>query len=266
MKNDLDTLLVIIDHINKDPDPDQKKRLWSLIGLLSKKEIEKSGEVRQEYILSDLHEYNYGIYVRFQAYEFYRNFPITKIKNSLIDDFIEMEHERRRDNFILFSLAVYQQIEGITNHLFTTGNLWERAYNDRSIQMFSFTHRDKKGQRFGYTLGKSICYVKNGDDIEKTINTYFLKSIDKITFKDKFKIVLYYHYFDTIVKSTDEWEALCKTADNIYTARNQSHRGILQNENLDEKLKIINKYKYQNYLLFSGFLADFTQRIAEHIH
>jgi hypothetical protein len=45
---------------------------------------------------------------RKQAVEFYREFKVQDIQGQLIEDFMQMEHERRRNNFQNFSLHMFQ--------------------------------------------------------------------------------------------------------------------------------------------------------------
>ena len=53
--------------------------------------------------------------MRKQGEEFYADFPIESLRPQLIEDYNRMEHFRRKDDFYDFCLAMYQQIENITN-------------------------------------------------------------------------------------------------------------------------------------------------------
>lgn len=67
--------------------------------------------------ISHIYEYCIEEVIKKQANEFYNDFPISSIKDILIEDFIRMEFFRRKDNFGDFCLSLYQQIECITNKL-----------------------------------------------------------------------------------------------------------------------------------------------------
>ena len=65
--------------------------------------------------LDNIYEYCIEQILKKQANEFYQDFPIKSIIPSLVDDFVRMESFRRKDAFGDFCLALYQQIECITN-------------------------------------------------------------------------------------------------------------------------------------------------------
>ena len=56
---------------------------------------------------------------RQQAEGVYAKFPIKELIPGLVDDYVRMESFRRKDNFGDFCLALYQQIERITNSLYS---------------------------------------------------------------------------------------------------------------------------------------------------
>lgn len=58
-----------------------------------------------------IYEYCIEDIIRKQAEEFYVDFVLADIKDTLVKDFIRMEHWRRRNNLDEFGLAVFQQIE-----------------------------------------------------------------------------------------------------------------------------------------------------------
>ena len=65
--------------------------------------------------INQIYEYCIEEIIRKQANEFYTDFPLQSIKDTLIGDFIRMESFRRKDNFGDFCLSLYQQIECITS-------------------------------------------------------------------------------------------------------------------------------------------------------
>ena len=65
--------------------------------------------------LNQIYEYCIEKIIRKQAEDFYKDFPITAIVSTLIDDYVRMESFRRKDSFGDFCLALYQQIECVTH-------------------------------------------------------------------------------------------------------------------------------------------------------
>ena len=74
-------------------------------------------QLRKHPLITRIHEYCVEEIIEKQAEEFYKDFPIEEIKEQLIFDFKEMEHQRNRDNFWKFSLHIYRQIEHIMKYL-----------------------------------------------------------------------------------------------------------------------------------------------------
>lgn len=67
--------------------------------------------------INQIYEYCIEKIIRQQAIEFYTDFPLQSVKETLIGDFVRMESFRRKDNFGDFCLSLYQQIECMTNRL-----------------------------------------------------------------------------------------------------------------------------------------------------
>ena len=108
--------------------------------------------------IDHIYEYCIEEIARKQAKEFYADFPISEIVDGLVEDYVRMEYFRRKDNFGDFCLSVYQQIERITNVIYS--NLEQCTYiNDiRDIPPF-----DRNGQRQG--AGR---YQKISDIVSKS--------------------------------------------------------------------------------------------------
>lgn len=110
---------------------DNKKAAIEKIYLLTKQDVEFNEELRKKLgiassassaliddeRLNQIYEYCIEKIIRKQAEDFYKDFPITSIVSTLIDDYVRMESFRRKDNFGDFCLALYQQIENITNKI-----------------------------------------------------------------------------------------------------------------------------------------------------
>jgi len=89
---------------------------WDIGGLLKKiEETSPVKEIAKHSLVQNIYEYCIENIIDKQAEEFYSDF---KIKEKLIEDYKNMEHERRRDDFERFCLSMYQQIELIMNKPF----------------------------------------------------------------------------------------------------------------------------------------------------
>lgn len=67
--------------------------------------------------LDEIYELCIEKITRKQGDEFYADFPITSLRSTLAYDYNRMERFRRKDDFGDFCLAMYQQIENITNYI-----------------------------------------------------------------------------------------------------------------------------------------------------
>lgn len=265
MSNNLKYLCQLIEMVEKDSNDHSRKKLWSLISMLAKREMGDIAEKESTLLLSEIHELNMEQYIRVQARHFYDEFPLLEIKDQLILDFIEMEHCRRRDDFEGFALAAFQQLENTITYIFSNNNLWEKAKLKKDTLFFTSVNKDGVLKSYGIqTLGSQLIYVKDVGEKEKEnkINNYFLKNQDTVDFVSKFKLVLYFGYFNEVVKTFDEWNQVYNLGYDIYLSRNRNHRGVINTEAQSKKQATISKSKYKYYLLFLGYLADFMQKIS----
>jgi hypothetical protein len=267
MENKLVYLKQLIDLIIAEKNEGNKKKLWSLTAKLS---ISELGNSRNEKeigdVINEIHELCYEQNIRFQGLRFYSSFPHKPLIGSLTDDFIEMEHCRRRDEFERFCFALYQQIENIVNYLVKERTLWVKARNDRHELAFTYSQGTLKGQKQpGTKVARLVKYIKPEEDFkaESILDDFFKKSEDKLSFKEKFNLVLYYVYFNTIVKDKETWWAVYQMATDLYLIRNKNHRGEVLWQNVIETHERIEAEKYRYYLSFTGFLADFVHKICE---
>lgn len=87
--------------------------------LRKKLKIESSANVVLDHDerLDEIYELCIEKIIRKQGEEFYADFPITSLCPTLAYDYNRMERFRRKDDFGDFCLAMYQQIENITNYI-----------------------------------------------------------------------------------------------------------------------------------------------------
>ena len=281
MNNDLKYLSKLIDMVENEGNDHNKRKLWSLIGVLAKKETGELSEKEAHRVISEMHELNMEQIIKIQASSFYNYLPLPEQNlKVLINDFIDMEHCRRRNDFEGFALAVYQQIENIVNYLYSKYNLEKDFLGKRENPCLTIKHNyfgDEKNKRPETLLYEIIFRPPYKNYITQNILTaeerknhsrvklnQFLQ-ISKLDFLDKTRIVLYFIYFDGKLNNYDKWNELNNTLITIQFSRNGVHRNIsFEVEDLNNQ-KGKKDYSYLNYLLFQGFISDFINIISTRI-
>lgn len=193
--------------------------------------------------IDHIYEYCIEEIARKQAKEFYADFPISEIVDGLVEDYVRMEYFRRKDNFGDFCLSVYQQIERITNVIYS--NLEQCTYiNDiRDIPPF-----DRNGQRQG--AGR---YQKISD-----IVWYPSEQRKEPSAMDKVKNAIYF-IIDGASEFVWDYDFYSGIYD-IYKMRNTNHRGVINDDQL-----IIQANSSLNYFVFHGLLAQYVVGIKRGI-
>lgn len=220
--------------------------------------------------LMQIYEYCIEKVVRRQAEEFYANFPFQSLVNQLVDDFCKMEFFRRKDNFQDFCLALYQQLEGITNHLCAkkelltiTSRMWEvpayvksgngiepsidnRSESDYSIAKLIFPGHNRQTGRDNY--------------IEKS-----MVSLQGQYANDKMRIIVYFLGFKASMKNTDynEFTEITSLLSKIYQFRNLNHRGNKLQPWEEEIINEILPNKSAFYFRFLGALAQYVKYVKD---
>ena len=212
--------------------------------------------------INQIYEYCIEEIIRKQANEFYTDFPLQSIKDTLIGDFIRMESFRRKDNFGDFCLSLYQQIECITNKLCEKKDLsdiTEKMWGQPAYLKIEIDKEPSIYSRSGdYTIasllfGKTNAFEKS----RKSLQAQY--AIDKIRtiayflgFKDKKKN----RFFDSILEITS-------LLNDIYQCRNKNHRGNTQNQWEKDTYDKIIPLKSLYYFKFLGVLAQYVEYIKE---
>ena len=219
--------------------------------------------------INQIYEYCIEEIIRKQAKEFYEDFPLQSIKDTLIGDFIRMESFRRKDNFGDFCLALYQQIECMTNKLCEkkvlsdiTEKMWGHpAYlkieKDKELSIYS-----RNGD---YTIA-SLLFPGNN---KQSGNTYaFEKSRISLQAQyaiDKIRTIVYFLGYKAMMKSSDydSFIEITSLLNDIYQCRNMNHRGNSQNQWEKEAFARIIPLKSLYYFKFLGVLAQYVGYIKE---
>ena len=262
-KEHLKKLLDFIGMIVKDPENnDFKNGLQKLLGVDSTSTMPVLVDVANDKI-EHIYEYCIEEVVRKQAEEFYADFPLPELIPELVKDYTRMEYFRRKDNFWDFCLALYQQIECITNALCENKKLNDIAEKmwgypayikiDENITPSISNRSDKKE----FTIAK---LVFGWDMVEKSKQT-----IQALYAMDKVKVVTYFIGFKAMMKNSDfdNYVKFTTLMKDVYTCRNKNHRG---NTPKPQELVVINRIeplKSFYYFSFIGMLAQYISYIKE---
>ena len=204
-------------------------------------------------ITSDMYTHSIENIISRQSKEFYESklkFLAIKdeaIKKQLIDDYLQMEIQRRRDNFERFCQCIYQQIEAVITYIYSNEIAYKSVVANRKKAPYGSSRFDKTQNKVVYnkfifpidktTLKPTITvqslifgFAKRANDYytDSDYDLYFndvtktYKSIDK--FITKFKICIFVHYFNE-APASDEFKEMADTMNEISIMRNTFHRG-----------------------------------------
>ena len=218
--------------------------------------------------IDQIYEYCIEKVVRRQAEDFYADFPIKSLADSLVEDFCRMEYFRRKDNFSDFSLAVYQQLESITNCLIANEDLntiakrmwWYPAYvkignNSNDIKYAMSNRLDNSTYCIADLLfmNRDLARVKTH------------KNIKELYAVDKMRVVFYFVGYNTIMPS-GEYSNFVRLTDllyKIYQCRNTNHRGGLHSSNEGTAINQVLAQKSVYYFNFLGALTQYVEMIKK---
>lgn len=213
--------------------------------------------------INQIYEYCIEEIIRKQANEFYKDFPLQSIKDTLIGDFVRMESFRRKDNFGDFCLALYQQIECMTNRLCE-----KKELSDITEKMWGYPAylKVEKGKELSiynrsgdYTIA-SLLFRDKTNAFEKS-----RKSLQTQYAIDKIRIIVYFLGYKAMMKGSDydSFIEITLLLNDIYQCRNMNHRGNSQNQWEKETFARIIPLKSFYYFKFLGVLAQYVEYIKE---
>ncbi len=218
--------------------------------------------------LNQIYEYCIEKIIRKQAEDFYKDFPVINIIPSLIDDYVRMESFHRKDIFGDFCLALYQQIECITNKICEsatlsdiTDKMWGyEAYVKNAENGKETDIRERTGS---YRIADLIFPGENKNTGMLNAVEKSMKSLQNQYAYDKIKIIVYFYGFGAKMKSSDydSFREITGLLNDIYQCRNMNHRGNTQTPWEEETLKRIEPLKSFYYFKFLGVLAQYVEII-----
>lgn len=212
--------------------------------------------------ISDIHELCVENIIESQAAEFYKDFVIDELRPQLIADFIKMEHWRRRNDIQEFCMALYQQIEAITNYLGRDDTLNLIWRNIRDAGFFvDFMHNDIRIRFKSKSINDSIIYKP---DKYRKNGRIFTPELSELVAMDKFKAILFLIVYQTNVtlNSKRSFNDDFFTGQDIYHIRNLNHRGNLSEPREEKPHSILGNPVY-SMLSLLGFFARFVAGINE---
>ncbi len=246
----------IIEHINKIEQFARKEgNEWLLM------ELDRRFGANEK--VDEIYEYCIEKKNRIQAEQFYAGFPISDIIKGLQDDFVKMEFFHRKDSFDEFSMAVYQQIERITNCVCRDDKL-----NESYIKLIGHP---------AYIISQQMSDGTWSDDLSNrnTTSTYtiadllfgkkaFEKSKSQLSAQyavDKMYCVLYFLCYQAKLKLQDyNYFIYYKDILNaIYQFRNLNHRGSEINEYQKDIIDKIRPHQGKYYFKFMQALLFYVE-------
>lgn len=221
--------------------------------------------------INQIYEYCIEEVIRQQATEFYADFPLFTIKDDLIEDFVRMEFFRRKDNFGDFCLALYQQIECMTNTILSderlsdiTKSMWELpAYlNTKECKNPPIFDRSYRSYGSDYTIAKLLFPYENKQSGNSNASEKIAIPLQKQSAKDKMRIIVYFLGYKAMMKSSDydSFKEVTSLLKDIYQCRNMNHRGNSPSPEIQDRILPL---KSLYYFKFLGVLAQYVEYIKE---
>ncbi len=212
--------------------------------------------------INQIYEYCIEEIIRKQANEFYTDFPLQSIKDTLIGDFIRMESFRRKDNFGDFCLSLYQQIECITNKLCEKKDLSDITEKMWGQPAYLKIEKDKEPSIYSrsgdYTIASLLFGKTNAFEKSR-------KSLQAQYAIDKIRTIVYFLGYKAKMKNSDfdSFLEITSLLSDIYQCRNMNHRGNTQNQWEKDTYDKIIPLKSLYYFKFLGVLAQYVEYIKE---
>ena len=211
--------------------------------------------------INQIYEYCIEEIIRKQAKEFYEDFPLQSIKETLIGDFVRMESFRRKDNFGDFCLALYQQIECMTNKLCeekVLSDITEKMWGHPAYLKIEDGKEPSIDRRSGkYTIASLLFVDKAFEKSRKSLQTQYAT--------DKIRTIVYFLGYEAKMKNSDfdSFVEITSLLSDIYQCRNMNHRGNSLNQWEKNTYDKIIPLKSLYYFKFLGVLAQYVEYIKK---
>lgn len=212
--------------------------------------------------VDDIYEYCIEEIIKQQAQEFYKDFVIHDLQETLIQDFIRMEHWRRRNNLDEFGMAVFQQIEGIINYLGNNkvlNDIYVLTKNALCYVDYSNPIVTNRYSKSTYSIGQFIFYDP------KKYSELGHKSLSLLPTYYKFKVIDYYicHQASLQMSQYNQFSEEMNLLSMIYALRNKNHRGNEATMEELAKLKPLEDNPSRAFLTLTTFLTWFIDSVQQ---
>lgn len=200
---------------------------------------------------------------RKQGTEFYADFPIESLRSALAYDYNRMERFRRKDDFGDFCLAMYQQIENITNYICA-----DPIVNRVASKMWAYPayciDSDLKKRPGEYIIARLLFIGNTGGNPNYLIKTS--KPLSEHYAWDKMRNVVYFIGYKAEMKSSDydSFNEICSLLSELYQCRNTNHRHTGLSETSEHSRQILEKIrplKSFYYSKFHGLLSQYVEYV-----
>lgn len=219
--------------------------------------------------INQIYEYCIEKIIRQQAIEFYADFPLQSVKETLIEDFVRMESFRRKDNFGDFCLSLYQQIECMTNRLCEKrelSDITEKMWGHLAYLKIEKGKEPSISNRSGeYTIARLLFPGNNKQSGNTNAFEKSRISLQNQYAIDKIRTVVYFLGYKAMMKNSDfdSFVEITSLLNDIYQCRNMNHRGNSQNQWEKETYDRIIPLKSLYYFKFLGVLAQYVEYIKK---
>lgn len=218
--------------------------------------------------LNQIYEYCIEKILRKQAEEFYKDFPITSIVQTLVEDFVRMESFRRKDAFGDFCVSLYQQIENITNKLCESrqlNNIAEKMWGSSAYVVSNKDVEPRIDNRMDSTF-TIASLVFPGQNKKTGLPYSFEKSQSSLQVQyasDKIRAIIYFLGYKATMRNVDyeNYIEITSLMSDIYQCRNMNHRGNTLTQWESDTINRIIPMKSYYYFKFTGALAQFVNGI-----
>lgn len=200
---------------------------------------------------------------RKQGNEFYANFPIESLRSTLSYDYNRMERFRRKDDFGDFCLAMYQQIENITNYICA-----DPIVNKVASKMWAYPayciNSDLKNRIGDFIIAK-LLFIGNTNGTPN----YLIKPNKPLSEHyawDKMRNVVYFIGYKAEMKNSDydSFNEICNLLSELYQCRNTNHRHTGLSEPSEHSKQVLDKIrplKSFYYSKFHGLLSQYVEYV-----
>ena len=268
-KEQLNKLLIFLEQLIKDTG-----NKWFADKVRNMIQKEKRINYDNDDKIDDIYELCIENVISKQAKLFYKDFPIKEIVPQLEEDFIKMEHWRRKNNINEFCLALWQQIECINNTISTDSSLADSVQKMMTQPAYLELEKEKKSKSLKDRDIKNRSHRKNAKGETYQIANLLFGSKETLLDKskcplqqqsamDKMACILYFVCYQTVMVSSEynEFRNIKDSIWDIYQMRNTNHRGTVWEQKQKERIEGIEKNNSMYYFKFMGVFASFVEKI-----